>query len=315
MADPTLHDPTDTYVDENDVQREEFEAGAEIQEMAAPEERAMEVGNDTAREATANTSETDAEELVEEEAKALDQEMVAEEVATKHKNRESTAEKAKRSTRQSTAEKAKVSEDARKKALDPLRLRGKRYRDAVAKIDRLKVYSIEEAIAAVKETNLARFDAAIELHVKVKNDAVRGVVVLPHGSGKTRNVVLATDDVLEEIAAGKMNFEVLIATPAMMPKLAKFAKVLGPKGLMPSPKAGTVTDNPEAVMAEISGGRIEYRADKGNVVHLSIGRVSFTDLQLLENFRVLEAALAAAKMQSVSLASTMGPGVRVAVSK
>ena len=313
MADPTKHDPTDTYLDENAVPDAEFEAGADTAEVTPVEEAAVRMGNDTAKEATAEASVTDEEELIEEEVAELNEEMVAAEAAQKHKNRESTAEKAKRSTRQSTSEKAKIAEEVRLKALDPLRLRGKKYRAAVASIDMTRVYPASEAIEAVRASNTATFNAAVELHAKVKAENVRGMVVLPHGNGKTRRVALATDDVIEGIANGQLNFDVLIATPAQMPKLAKFAKVLGPKGLMPSPKAGTVTENPEAVMSEISGGRIEYRADKSGVVHLSIGKMSFSNEQILENFQAIETALSGAKVQTLSLASTMGPGVRVAL--
>jgi large subunit ribosomal protein L1 len=315
MAKAQKHDATDTYIDENEVQDTEFEFGADTDEVTDAEDAAVNIDNETAQEATKQNSETEAEEAVEAEVKELDEEMTEEEgVARKHKNRESTSEKAKKSNRQSTSEKAKEAEEAKKKALDPLRLRGKNYRTKVALVDKTKTYTAEEAIALVKELSTSKFVGSLELHAKVKTENVRGTITLPHGNGKTRKVAVATDEVIEGIAAGNLDFDVLLATPAQMPKLAKYAKLLGPKGLMPSPKAGTVTDEIEKVTAEISGGRVEYRADKTGVVHMSIGKLSFTNEQLLENYKTMENILIASKVASISLAPTMGPGVKVALS-
>lgn len=233
-------------------------------------------------------------------------------VEQKHKGRQSTSEKAKLAAAEREAKSDTPAMLAR--VLDPLRLRGKKYRAVVAKVEKARRYTAEEAIALVKEVSTASFDAAVELHVITKGEAVRGTIQLPHGNGKSRKVVAATDEVLEDIAAGKLDFDVLLASPAQMPKLAKFAKLLGPKGLMPSPKAGTVTDDIEGTMSQINSGRVEYRADKTGVIHLSIGRVSFTNEQLLENFTTLMQALTAAKVQSAYLAPTMGPSIRLIVS-
>jgi large subunit ribosomal protein L1 len=209
----------------------------------------------------------------------------------------------------------KTAEPLPTKVLDPLRLRGKKYKAVAGKVDKKKLYPIEEALSLVQEVSLSSFDGAVEVHIKVKGEGVRGTVVLPHGSGKTKKVAIADDDTIEAIAAGKLDFDVLLATPAQMPKLAKYAKVLGPKGLMPSPKAGTVTEDIEKVKEEIGGGRVEYRADKNGVIHLSIGRISFATEKLLENYRALETVLLSAKVQAISLAPTMGPGVRVQLAK
>jgi len=314
MAKAQKHDATDTYIDENEIADQEFEFGADTDVVEDAEDAAVNTDNETAQQASKEADETDAEEAIEKEVAELDQEMVAEEVAAnKHKNRESTSEKAKKSNRQSTSEKAKEAEEAKKKALDPLRLRGKNYRTKVALVDKAKLYSVEEAIALVKELSTSKFDGSLELHAKVKGENIRGTISLPNGNGKTRKVAVATDEVIEKIAAGTLDFDVLLATPAQMPKLAKYAKVLGPKGLMPSPKAGTVTDDIEKVTAEISGGRVEYRADKSGVVHMSIGKLSFSTEKLVENYRSIEAILLAAKVVSISLAPTMGPGVKVSL--
>jgi len=306
------HDLTDSNIDEdNTATLEEVEFITGTEEVLDAEDAAIHSDNESARQASGEGDVTDAEISLEKEIKELDDEMIADEADKKHKNRESTSEKAKRSTRQSTSEKAKESEEAKTRQLDPLRLRGKQYRTKVALVERQKQYSLEEAIELVKQTTLTKFDSAVELHIKVKGENVRGVVVLPNGNGKTRKVAVASDELIEDIAAGKLDFDVLLATPAMMPKLAKYAKVLGPKGLMPSPKAGTVTDEIEKVKAEISGGRIEYRADKTGVVHMSIGKVSFDTAKIVENYRAVEAMMTTAKVASISLASTMGPGVKV----
>ena len=302
------HDPTDTYALEQDLTVEEVEFGTDTAYVQDAEDAAMNIDNDTAREATKNTEKLEREHDLEKEIKELDTELKEDE---KKKGRQSTSEKAKLAAakrEQATGSPAPTS----KKELDPLRLRGKKYREMAKLVDRTKVYSAEEALELAKKTSTSKFDAAIELHVNVKGENVRGTVTLPSGNGKTRKVAVADDDVLQKIAAGTLDFDILLATPAMMPKLARFAKVLGPKGLMPSPKTGTVTDNPDAVIAEINGGRIEYRADKSGVVHMSIGKVSFSTEQLLANLQAVQVALAAAKVASMSVASTMGPGIKLA---
>jgi large subunit ribosomal protein L1 len=283
--------------DETLLEDEAAEMETDTAEVRPAEESAVNTDNDTAQEATAAES-------VQVDEPAIE---------TKHKNRESTSEKAKKAKLQAQEAPAKVEEMQRK--LDPLRLRGKKYRAVRALVELNKLYSIEEGIELVKKTSITKFDASVELHCKIKGESLRGTIVLPHGSGKTRRVAVADDETIEQIAAGKLEFDVLIATPAQMPKLAKYAKILGPKGQMPSPKAGTVTDDPEKIKTEISGGRVEYRTDRNGVVHMSIGKVSFTDAQLLENYRTLEAIFSSRKPQSLTLASTMGPGIKIALTK
>ena len=311
--DATKHDPTDTYELEQTAEIEEVEFGTDTGEVMSAEEAAMNTDTDVARDASLEVDENEKEVQLEEEAKQLDAELIADE--QKHKNRQSTSEKAKASKgRQSTSDKAKESEQLKAKALDPLRLRGKKYRGVVTLIDRSISYAPEAAIELIKKTATAGFDSAVELHAKLKTEGVRGTLVLPNGNGKVRRVAIADDETIEKIAAGTIDFDVLLAMPAQMPKLAKYAKFLGPKGLMPSPKSGTVTENPEAAIAEINGGRVEYRADKTSVVHMSIGKTSFSTEKLLENYQAVEQMLLASKIQTISLASTMGPGVKVALS-
>jgi large subunit ribosomal protein L1 len=309
MDNDLKHDPMDQYQDENVLRDEETETVTDTAEVQAAEESAMNTDTDIAREANEEAG------LSEEAMATLEEEAeIVEEALEKKKGRESTSEKSKKAAAERTS-KGSAPEPIATKQLDPLRLRGKKYRAKVALVDRMKQYSIEDAVELVKQISYTSFDAAVEVHIKVKADAVRGMIVLPHGTGKTKKVAVANDETLEAIAAGKLDFEILLATPAQMPKLAKFAKVLGPKGLMPSPKAGTVTDDIEKATAEISGGRVEYRVDKNGVVHNSIGRVSFKNEQLVENFRTLEAVLISSKIESISIAPTMGPGIKIALSK
>ncbi|MBE5879035.1 MAG: 50S ribosomal protein L1 [Lachnospiraceae bacterium] len=221
---------------------------------------------------------------------------------------------------------------------------GKKYNEAAKQVDRATLYDPEEAVALVKKTASAKFDETVEIHIRTGCDGrhaeeqIRGAVVLPHGTGKTVKVlVFAKGDKLTEAEAagadyvggeelipkiqndGWLDFDVVVATPDMMAVVGRLGKVLGPKGLMPNPKAGTVTMDVTKAVADIKAGKIEYRLDKANIVHCPIGKVSFTDEQLNENFEALMEAIKKAKpsalkgtyLRSVTLSSTMGPGVKV----
>lgn len=228
--------------------------------------------------------------------------------------------------------------------------RGKKYLEALKKVDRHKEYDPEEAIRLVKEVAYTNFDATVEAHFRLGVDPrkadqqVRGVVVLPHGTGKQVRVlvfaqgeaaniareagadyVADSDEWIKKIQDGWLDFDVAIATPDMMPKVGRLGRILGPRGLMPSPKAGTVV-KPEdlpRVIREAKAGRVEYRVDRGGNIHVPIGKVSFDDKQLLENFLTVLDALKKAKpeglkgayIQRITLAPTMGPGVKVDVQK
>lgn len=221
--------------------------------------------------------------------------------------------------------------------------RGKAYQDAAKQIERGRLYDPAEAVKLVKETAKAKFDETIEVHVKLGVDPrhadqqVRGTVSLPHGTGKTRRVLVFAkgpklaeaeaagadyfggEELAERIQGGWFDFDVAVATPDMMGVVGKLGKILGPRGLMPNPKSGTVTMDIERTISELKAGRIEYRVDKTAIVHVPIGRVSFEEEKLMENITTFVEALvkskpAAAKgqyMRSVSIASTMGPGIKV----
>jgi len=226
--------------------------------------------------------------------------------------------------------------------------RGKRYLNAAKLFDKTAQYDVAEAVSLVKKMAVAKFDETIEAHIRLGVDGrhadqqVRGAVVLPHGTGKTvRVLVFAKGDKLAEAEAagadyvggeelvpkiqndGWLDFDVVVATPDMMGVVGRLGRVLGPKGLMPNPKAGTVTMDVAKAVKDIKAGKIEYRLDKTNIIHVPIGKASFTEEQLAENFQTLIGAIikakpAAAKCQnlrSVTLASTMGPGVKLNTAK
>ena len=222
--------------------------------------------------------------------------------------------------------------------------KGKKYVDSAKLIDRAAQYEVTEAMELVIKTATAKFDETVELHVKLGVDSrhadqqVRGAIVLPHGTGKTARVlVFAKGDKADEARAAGADFvgdmdmvekiqkenwfdyDVVVATPDMMGVVGRLGKVLGPKGLMPSPKAGTVTPNVTTAVNEIKAGKVEYRLDKTNIIHCPIGKVSFGAEKLTENFNALVGAIVKAKpaaakgqyIRSCTVASTMGPGVKV----
>ena len=217
--------------------------------------------------------------------------------------------------------------------------RGKKYKDSAKQIDRAVQYEPADALGLVVKTAPAKFDETVEIHIKLGVDSrhadqqVRGAVVLPNGTGKTRRVlVFAKDAKVDEAKeagadfVGKENwfdFDVVVASPDMMGIVGRLGKVLGPKGLMPSPKAGTVTPNVGAAVKEIKAGKVEYRLDKTNIIHCPIGKVSFGAEKLQENMDTLLAAVVKAKpaaakgqyIRSCVVASTMGPGVKVSTAK
>ncbi len=226
--------------------------------------------------------------------------------------------------------------------------KGKRYTEAAKLVDRTTFYDVEEAVSIIKKAASAKFDETIECHIRLGVDGrhadqqVRGAVVLPHGTGKTvRVLVFAKGTKLDEAQAagadfvggeelipkiqndGWLDFDVVVATPDMMGVVGRLGRVLGPKGLMPNPKAGTVTMDVAKAVADIKAGKIEYRLDKTNIIHVPIGKASFSEEQLADNFQTLIDAINKAKpsaakgqyLRSVTITSTMGPGVKLNVTK
>ena len=219
----------------------------------------------------------------------------------------------------------------------------KRYAEAAKLVDRSKTYSIEEAVKLAKETSKTKFDASVEVSFRLNVDPrhadqqIRGAMVLPNGTGKTQRVLVFAKgekakeaeaagadyvgdaDMVQKIQGGWFEFDVVVATPDMMGEVGRLGRVLGPKGLMPNPKTGTVTMDVTKAIDEIKAGKVTYRADKAGNIHVPIGKVSFDDAKLMENFRtihdvILKAKPATAKGQyvkNVSVTTTFGPGVKV----
>lgn len=225
---------------------------------------------------------------------------------------------------------------------------GKKYQEAAKLVDRSVQYDTAEAIALVKKTATAKFDETVEVHIRTGCDGrhaeqqIRGAVVLPNGTGKkVRVLVFAKGDKVNEAEAagadhvggeelipkiqneGWLDFDVVVATPDMMGVVGRLGKVLGPKGFMPNPKAGTVTMDVAKAISDIKAGKIEYRLDKANIIHVPVGKTSFEESKLQENFDALMEAIVKAKpsalkgqyLRSITLATTMGPGVKVNVAK
>lgn len=226
--------------------------------------------------------------------------------------------------------------------------KGKKYIEAAKLVDRTVQYDTAEAVSIVKKTAVAKFDETIEVHIRTGCDGrhadqqIRGAVVLPHGTGKTVRVLVFAKNAKadEALAAGAdyvgaeelipkiqnegwLDFDVVVATPDMMGVVGRLGRVLGPKGLMPNPKAGTVTMDVTKAIADIKAGKIEYRLDKSNIIHVPVGKASFTEEQLQENFQTLISAILKARpaavkgqyLKSVTMASTMGPGVKLNAAK
>ena len=220
---------------------------------------------------------------------------------------------------------------------------GKKYSDSIKLIDRTKLYDPEEAVTLVKQTAKAKFDETVEISVRLGVDPrhadqqVRGTVVLPNGTGKTKTVLViakgpkaeeataagadfvGAEDMIAKIQGGWFGFDVMITTPDMMGLVGRLGKVLGPKGLMPNPKSGTVTMDIVKAINDVKAGKVEYRVDKTSIVHVPIGKKSFGPEKLLENFNTVMEALVKAKpaaskgtyLKSITIAATMGPGVKV----
>ncbi len=226
--------------------------------------------------------------------------------------------------------------------------RGKKYQEAAKQVDRSVLYDKEEAISLIKKTATAKFDETVEIHIRTGCDGrhadqqIRGAVVLPHGTGKkVRILVFAKGDKADEALAagadyvgaeelipkiqndGWLDFDVVVATPNMMGVVGRLGKVLGPKGLMPNPKAGTVTMDITKAVNDIKAGKIEYRLDKTNIVHVPVGKVSFTEEQLGDNFQTIIDAIIKAKpaavkgtyLKSITLSTTMGSGIKLNAAK
>jgi len=181
-------------------------------------------------------------------------------------------------------------------------------------VSKSQTYPLDKAVTLLTQFKTGKFDETVELHVNVREQGMPGTLKLPHGSGKTLRIKVADDDLLSAIENGKIDFDVLVATPDMMPRLAKVARVLGPKGLMPNPKNGTVTTNPDEAVKKLSGGEMRFKTEsKAPVIHLIIGKLSFGDKKIMENAQATIDAIGSNKIKSAILTSTMSPGIRLQI--
>lgn len=260
---------------------------------------------------------------------------------------EKEALQAKEERKKSAAETAEAPKITAKPTRTRLERAGKKLRKAAEQIEKGKEYGVKEALDLIPSTSTTSFDASVELHINLNVDPrqadqnIRDNIVLPAGTGKTvRIAVLAdgdelatakkagadiagNDDLLQQLDKGVINFDLLIATPSMMPKLGKYARLLGPKGLMPNPKSGTVTTNIDKAVSEAKAGRVEYRVDSTGIVHVGVGKVSFGTDKLQENVQAVMASVKSNKpasvkgsyVKSIYLATSMGPSIRIALSE
>ena len=252
-------------------------------------------------------------------------------------------EKAEKEDRKAHASEAENKPKQVIKVRTKLERKGKKYKEASKLIDKSKLYNLSEALSLAIKTSTAKFDATVELHAKLNVDPrhadqnIRATLVLPEGTGKTIKVAVFadaddvklaknagadlafSDEFLQQLDKGVIDFDVLIATPAMMPKLGKFARLLGPKGLMPSPKSGTVTKDVSKAVKEAKAGKVEFRVDSNGIVHLGIGKVSFGDQKLIANTEAVITSIKSAKpasvkgnyMNSIYISTSMGPSIKV----
>lgn len=230
------------------------------------------------------------------------------------------------STESAESVKSVVARKKSKKA-HPTRSRSKRYRDGLIQVDRNKNYSLSEAIELLKKLDSTRFDATVELHINTTEKGINAQVTLPHGTGKVVRVAIANpsagsgqapatdgqfDNLISQIEQGKIDFDVLIAHPSAMPKLAKVAKILGPRGLMPNPKSGTISDKPKELAERFKGGQLNFRSEsQAPIIHAAVGKVSFKEKDLSENITEFLKAVGVSKIRSVTLKSTMSPGIKI----
>lgn len=199
-----------------------------------------------------------------------------------------------------------------------VRVRSKRYVEKASLVEKNKQYPLSDAVSLVKQTSLTKFDGTVEIHINLNPQSLgdkkdmRGTVALPHGTGKEVKVVIADDTVIADVEAGKINFDILVAHPSLMPKLARVARILGPKGLMPNPKTGTVGTDPERLALNLSKGQVNFKTEPDQpIIHMIVGKVSFEDKKLLDNIQAVLKAVGTAKIARATLTATMGPGIKL----
>lgn len=215
---------------------------------------------------------------------------------------EAPEEKTEKKTKKEKFVKAKIKVDS------------KRHKENLTLVSKNQTYSLDQALETLKKFKKSKFDETVELHINTREKGVSGQVTLPHGTGKTLVIKIADDAILAEVAKGKINFDILVATPQMMPQLARVAKILGPRGLMPNPKNGTIAEKPEEAVKKLSGGQISYKTEsEAPIIHAIVGKVSFDENKLKDNVKTFLASVGSEKIASVTLKSTMSPGLRLSL--
>lgn len=215
---------------------------------------------------------------------------------------------------QTAGEEQKESASAKASARRKKKILSMRHKENKAQTTKAPA-NVTRGIEALRKFKPASFDETVELHINTREKGINGTVILPHGTGKTLRIKVADDAVIAEIEKGKIDFDVLVATPAVMPKLARVAKVLGPRGLMPNPKNGTITANPQDAVEKLSKGQIAFKTEpQAPLIHISVGKLSFEDKKLADNISTVLSAIGAAKISAVTLKSTMSPAVRLSAS-
>jgi len=193
-----------------------------------------------------------------------------------------------------------------------VKARSKRYQTAVQMLDKSKTYSMNDALDLLGKFQKAKFDESVELHLNTIKTGISANFTLPHGTGKKTRVAIADDKIISEIEKGKIDFDILLAQPAMMPKLARVAKILGPKGLMPNPKNGTITQNPQDLIKKYEAGQVSFKTEaKAPLIHLTVGKFSFGDKKLADNINAIVEAVKPENIQKIFLKSTMSPAIKI----
>lgn len=194
------------------------------------------------------------------------------------------------------------------------RVRSKRHTENSSAVAKKTTYPVSAGIELLRKFKKSNFDETVELHINTREKGIAGTITLPHGTGKKLRIKIADDALIGQIEQGKIDFDVLVATPDMMPKLAKVARILGPRGLMPNPKNGTISDKPEQVVEKLSAGQVSYKTEpQAPIIHMSVGKLSFADEQLSENISTILSSIGQAKISSVTLKSTMSPAIRIQI--
>lgn len=244
------------------------------------------------------------------------QELEAVENETDTRDVESSESEAVNTDNETAKEATKKAKKKSAKKVVKKTVRSKAYLAKVEIVDKSKKYSVADAVELVKKLSFSKFDGTVNLAIKLEKakkaeDAIRGTIKLVHGTGKKQKVEIVTEELIEKIKKGTVDFDILVATPSMMPKLGPLAKVLGPKGKMPNPKDGTVVDDPKLVVEDLSERIVRYRTDAGRNIHMPVGKVSWDSAKLVENIEQALKSLSRLRRESVTISPTMGPGVRI----